>query len=91
MNMVKIEKTKVLNKYVRDRYYFLYNHPCDMYGLNVNNGETSSYSITRSGSYLDLMKNRGINVKNVSQKDKVHISKYNGTISYNYIQTAKQK
>lgn len=46
----EIEKTKVLNKYVRDRYYFLYNHPCDMYGLNVNNGETSSYSITRSGS-----------------------------------------
>ena len=48
-------------------------------------------SITRSGSYLDLMKNRGVNVKSVSQKDKVHISKYNGTISYNYIQTAKQK
>ena len=48
-------------------------------------------SITRSGSYLDLMKNRGVNVKSVSQKDKVHISKYSGTISYNYIQTAKQK
>lgn len=48
-------------------------------------------SITRSGSYLDLMKNRGVNVKSVSQKDKAHISKYNGTISYNYIQTAKQK
>ncbi len=48
-------------------------------------------SITRSGSYLDIMKNRGVNVKSVSQKGKIHISKYSGTISYNYIQTAKQK
>ena len=45
-----VEKTKILNKYVRDRYYFLYNHPCDMYGLNVNYGDTSSYSLTRGGS-----------------------------------------
>lgn len=48
-------------------------------------------SITRSGSYLDIMKNRGVNVKSVSQKGKIHISKYSGTISYNYLQTAKQK
>lgn len=45
-----VEKTKVVNKYVRDRYYFLYNHPSDIYGLNVNYGDTSSYSLTRSGS-----------------------------------------
>lgn len=44
------EKSKILNKYIRDRYYFLYNHPSDTYGLNVNFGDTSSYSITRSGS-----------------------------------------
>ncbi len=43
------EKMRILNKYIRDRYYFLYNHPCDIYGLNVNYGETSSYFITRSG------------------------------------------
>ena len=46
----EVEKAKILSKYVRDRYYFLYNHPCDTYGLNVNYGDTSSYSITRSGS-----------------------------------------
>ncbi len=44
------EKKRILDKYVRDRYYFLYNHPSDIYGLNVNYGETSSHSITRSGS-----------------------------------------
>ncbi len=44
------EKTKILNKYIRDRYSFLYNHPCDVYGLNVNYGDTSSYAVSRSGS-----------------------------------------
>ena len=44
------EKSKILNKYIRDRYYFLYNHPSDVYGLNVNYNDTSSYSITRGGS-----------------------------------------
>lgn len=48
-------------------------------------------SITRHGSYLELMKNRGVDVKSVSQKEKVYISKYSGTISYNYIKTSKQK
>lgn len=55
------EKKRIIDKYVRDRYYFLYNHPSDMYGLNVNYGDTSSYSITRSGSVkFNLSRNNGI-------------------------------
>lgn len=48
-------------------------------------------SITREGSYLDLMKERGVSVKNVSQEDEVHIQKYSGTVNYKYMQSAKQK
>ena len=55
------EKKRIIDKYVRDRYYFLYNHPSDMYGLNVNYGDTSSYSITRNGSVkFNLSRNNGI-------------------------------
>lgn len=54
------EKKRILDKYVRDRYYFLYNHPSDIYGLNVNYGDTSSHSITRSGSVkFNLSRNNG--------------------------------
>lgn len=48
-------------------------------------------SIMRGGSYLELMKERGVNVKKVSQEENIHINKYNGTISYKYMQAVKQK
>lgn len=48
-------------------------------------------SITRTGSYLDVMKERGVNVKSVSQEDEIHIAKYSGTVSYKYVQATKQK
>ena len=41
--------------------------------------------ITRGGSYLELMQNRGVNVKSVQQIDDVTISKYSGTINFKYI------
>lgn len=47
--------------------------------------------ITREGSYLNLMADRGVNVKSVSQEENIYISKYNGTISYKYMQTVKRK
>lgn len=47
--------------------------------------------ITREGSYLSLMEDRGVNIKEVKQLDKISISKYNGTISYKYMQMVKQK
>lgn len=47
--------------------------------------------ITREGSYLELMKDRGVNIKEVKQMDNISIKKYNGTISYKYMQTVKQK
>ncbi len=47
--------------------------------------------ITREGSYLNLMADRGVNVKSVSQEENIYINKYNGTISYKYMQTVKQK
>lgn len=48
-------------------------------------------SVMRSGSYLELMKERGVNVKKVSQEENIYINKYNGTISYKYMQAVKQK
>ena len=47
--------------------------------------------IIREGSYLNLMADRGVNVKSVSQEENIYISKYNGTISYKYMQTVKRK
>lgn len=48
-------------------------------------------SIMRGGSYLEIMKDRGVNVKSVTQEDNIHINKYSGTVSYKYMQTVKQK
>lgn len=45
----------------------------------------------RAGSYIEIMSDRGVNVKDVKQEDEVHIGKYNGTISYKYLQPVKQK
>ena len=47
--------------------------------------------ITREGSYLNLMADRGVNIKEVKQMDNIEIQKYNGAITYKYIQTVKQK
>lgn len=47
--------------------------------------------ITRAGSYLELMADRGVNIKEVRQEDNISIQKYSGTISYKYMQTIKQK
>lgn len=47
--------------------------------------------ITREGSYLNLMADRGVNVKSVSQEENIYINKYNGTIGYKYMQTVKRK
>lgn len=44
--------------------------------------------ITRAGSYLELMSERGVNVTSVTQEDSISISKYSGTITYKYITTA---
>lgn len=41
--------------------------------------------ITRAGSYLEYMSNRGVNVKKVEQLDEVSITKYSGTLSFKYI------
>lgn len=46
----EIEKTKVLNKFISDRYRFLFNYPSLMYGLTINYGKTSSYSVSRNGN-----------------------------------------
>lgn len=48
-------------------------------------------SIMREGSYLELMKDRGVKIKSVTQEDEIHISKYKGTISYKYIEAVKKK
>lgn len=45
--------------------------------------------ITREGSYLNLMADRGVNIKDVKQLDNISIQKYSGTISYKYIQAVK--
>ncbi len=47
--------------------------------------------ISRVGSYLEIMKDRGVNVKSVTQEDEIHIPKYIGTLSYKYMQAIKQK
>lgn len=41
--------------------------------------------ITRAGSYLELMSNRGVNIKEVQQLDDISISKYGGTLSFKYL------
>ena len=41
--------------------------------------------IIRAGSYLELMADRGVDVKSVKQLNNVTIGKYNGTINYKYI------
>lgn len=43
--------------------------------------------MTRVGSYLDLMKERGVDVKEVKQLDDITIVKYNGTMTFKYIKT----
>ena len=47
--------------------------------------------ITRAGSYLELMSNRGVKVKEVKQLDDISISKYSGTISFKYIKELNGK
>lgn len=41
--------------------------------------------ITRAGSYLEYMSNRGVNVKEIEQLDEISISKYSGTLSFKYL------
>lgn len=48
-------------------------------------------SIMREGSYLELMKERGVSIKKVSQEDTIYINKYKGTISPKYMQVGKQR
>lgn len=48
-------------------------------------------SIMREGSYLELMKDRGVSIQKVSQEDTIYINKYGGTISSKYMQVGKQK
>ena len=47
--------------------------------------------IIRSGSYLELMSDRGVNVKSVQQQDDIVINKYSGTINYKYMKTVDKK
>lgn len=48
-------------------------------------------SIMREGSYLELMRERGVSIKKVSQEDTIYINKYKRTISPKYMQVGKQK
>lgn len=41
--------------------------------------------ITRIGSYLELMQSDGVVVTSITKQDNIHISKYSGTLNYNYI------
>jgi len=47
--------------------------------------------ITREGSYIDLMKERGVIIKDIKQSDDIVINKYNGTINYKYMKKMEQK
>lgn len=47
--------------------------------------------IIREGSYLDIMAERGVNVKSVKQLDDITIEKYSGAISYKYIKTVESR
>lgn len=47
--------------------------------------------ITRAGSYLELMRDRGVKIKEVQQLDNITISKYDGTVSFKYINATNEK
>lgn len=47
-------------------------------------------SLVRSGSYLDIMKERGIIIK-IEQVDNLTINKYNGTMNFKYIKTTTKR
>ncbi len=45
--------------------------------------------ITREGSYLNTMKDTGVDVVSVTQEDEITIEKYTGTMNFKYIKSVK--